>query len=201
MLPLNTLPDHDKYPDGLVPAIVQHATSGQVLMLGFMDQEAVERTRSSGLVTFFSRSKGRLWTKGETSGHVLRCTALYVDCDRDTLLVQAIPEGPTCHTGQISCFGDEALPGTLDHLEATIRKRLAANTADSYTARLVAEGLPKVAQKVGEEAVEVVIEALGHDRERLLGEAADLLYHLLVLLAAKGCSLKDVSRVLEDRKR
>jgi phosphoribosyl-AMP cyclohydrolase / phosphoribosyl-ATP pyrophosphohydrolase len=199
MIPPSALPDHAKYPDGLVPAIVQDSLTGQVLMLGFMNEQALEQTRRTGLVTFFSRSKGRLWTKGESSGHVLRCTALSVDCDRDTLLVQAIPAGPTCHTGQDSCFGDAAVGGTLQRLEATIQDRLAASSAESYTARLVASGMPKVAQKVGEEAVELVIEAMGEDEGRFLNESADLLYHFLVLLAAKGVRLKDVAQVLEER--
>lgn len=202
MIPLEGLPDHDKYADGLVPAIVQDARDGRVLMLGLMDAEALERTRRDGLVTFFSRSKGRLWTKGETSGHVLHCTALALDCDGDALLVQAVPEGPTCHTGSDTCFGGRNTPfGQLHRLETTIRERIAAGDEGSYTAKLVAKGINKVAQKLGEEAVELVIEAKDDDPGRFRNEAADLLYHFLVLLAAKGEGLDAVLGVLRERER
>jgi phosphoribosyl-ATP pyrophosphohydrolase/phosphoribosyl-AMP cyclohydrolase len=188
-------------PDGLVPAVVQDARTRTVLMLGYMNQEALEHTQKTGLVTFFSRSKQRLWTKGESSGHTLQLREVLLDCDGDALLVLAEPNGPTCHTGADTCWQQpNVAPSFLLELEQVIHQRLAAGNGEgSYTARLVASGINKVAQKVGEEAVETVIEALGNDRERLLNESADLLYHLLVLLAAKGTSLADVEAVLEAR--
>ena len=200
MIPLDNTPDFAKYPDGLVPTIVQHHRDGRVLMLGFMSAEALEVTRSNGLVTFHSRSKGRLWTKGETSGNTLRCERILSDCDNDTLLVLAEPNGPTCHTGAKTCFGaGNLLPSQLHHLERTIAARVAEGGTASYTARLLASGINKVAQKVGEEAVELVIEAKDDDRGRFLNESADLLYHFMVLLAAKGIRLKEVEQVLRDR--
>lgn len=194
-------PDFDKMPDGLVPAIVQDARTRTVLMLGYVNQEALEHTRKTGLVTFFSRSKQRLWTKGETSGHTLQVRDILLDCDSDALLVLAEPNGPTCHTGADTCWQQpNVAPSFLLELENVIQQRLAAaDGQSSYTARLVASGIAKVAQKVGEEAVETVIEALGDNRERLLNESADLLYHLLVLLTAKGASLADVEAVLAER--
>jgi phosphoribosyl-AMP cyclohydrolase / phosphoribosyl-ATP pyrophosphohydrolase len=194
-------PDFDKMPDGLVPAIVQDATTRTVLMLGYMDAAALEQTRQTGLVTFFSRSKQRLWVKGETSGHVLRLESIHLDCDGDALLVLAHPQGPTCHTGADTCWQQPNESASFLHdLERIIHARRAEDaTESSYTAQLFAKGLPKIAQKVGEEAVETVIEALGHDRDRLLNESADLLFHLLVLLHAKDVTLADVEAVLRGR--
>lgn len=190
--------DFDKM-GGLVPAIVQDAKTRQMLMLGYMNAEALEKTKAEGVVTFHSRSKGRLWTKGETSGNVLKVVSIEADCDGDALLIQAEPVGPTCHTGTTSCFVPEP-DGALARLEATIVARKAAGTTDtSYTARLFAEGLPRIAQKVGEEGVEVVIAALSGSDKDLSGEAADLLYHLTVLLQARGLALRNVIDVLEKR--
>ncbi|MDH3652293.1 MAG: bifunctional phosphoribosyl-AMP cyclohydrolase/phosphoribosyl-ATP diphosphatase HisIE [Saprospiraceae bacterium] len=191
--------DFDKS-QGLVPAIVQHAKSGLVLMLGYMNEEAVQKTLDTNKVTFFSRSKNRLWTKGETSGHFLNLHDIRLDCDADALLVQAIPIGPTCHTGTSSCFGEEKFGlSFMDHLEETIRDRHQNPSRGSYTSSLFEKGLDKIAQKVGEEAVETVIEAKNQDQERFLGETADLLYHLLVLLRAKNVGLQDVLGVLKSR--
>lgn len=184
---------------GLVPAIVQHAHTREVLMLGYMNAEALSVTQASGHVTFFSRSKGRLWTKGESSAHYLDLISLAVDCDGDTLLIQAIPHGPTCHTGTSSCFGEGDAQGFLHHLEAIIHHRRDHPSETSYTSTLLTRGINKVAQKVGEEAVELVIEAKDDNRDLFLGEAADLLYHFLVLLAAKGVGLGEVEQVLKGR--
>ncbi|AKS43349.1 bifunctional phosphoribosyl-AMP cyclohydrolase/phosphoribosyl-ATP diphosphatase HisIE [Wenzhouxiangella marina] len=189
--------------DGLLPAIVQHARDGRVLMLGYMNPEALEETLNSGRVTFFSRSKQRLWTKGETSGHVLELVAINSDCDRDTLLIQALPQGPTCHTGTETCFGDLRLPpvSLLADLERVIEERAGADSDGSYTARLLSEGTPRCAQKVGEEGVEVALAAVQGDLESLNEEAADLLYHLLVCLRSAGSSLDQVLQVLARRRR
>lgn len=186
---------------GLVPAIVQHALTGEVLMLGYMNAEALQVTQEKGLVTFWSRSKNRLWTKGETSGDVLRLAGMAADCDRDTVLVQAIPEGPTCHLGTRSCFGDYPGPALafLGELSAIVDKRSEADPEKSYTARLMASGINKIAQKVGEEGVETALAGVSEDRTALTGEAADLLFHLLVLLKARGLSLSDVVGELKRR--
>lgn len=184
--------------DGLLPAIIQDADSRQVLMLGYMDRAALRATLDSGKVTFFSRSKQRLWMKGEQSGHVLELVRLETDCDRDSLLVQARPQGPTCHLQRASCFPD-APSDFLAVLERRIEARLAADPAESYTRRLLDRGLPKVAQKVGEEAVETVIAALAEDGNALRNESADLLYHLLVLLRAKDMRLSQVIDTLRSR--
>jgi phosphoribosyl-AMP cyclohydrolase / phosphoribosyl-ATP pyrophosphohydrolase len=193
-------PDFDKYLDGLVPAIVQDVRTKTVLMLGFMNAEAFEKTRTSGQVTFFSRSRQRLWTKGETSGNYLIMKQMVLDCDNDTLLIIAQPQGPTCHTGAATCFGDANLPAHfLDQLDAIVASRKAAPALDSYTAKLLAKGINKVAQKVGEEAVELVIEAKDNNADLFLGEAADLLFHYLVLLHAKNFTLADVVAVLQQR--
>ncbi len=194
-------PDFAKMPDGLLPAVVQDAHTGVVLMLGYMNAEALTATQASGFVTFFSRSKQRLWTKGETSDHTLRVQELLLDCDQDAILIKAEPNGPVCHTGDDTCWGERnQSPHFLKTLELIIHERKAAGATDSsYTAKLLASGLNKVAQKVGEEAVETVIEALGDNRERLLEETADLLYHLLVLLAAKDVRLEEVEAVLQKR--
>jgi len=187
--------------EGLVTAVVQNATTQQVLMVGWMTREAVEHTFSSGRVTFWSRSRNALWTKGETSGNYLQLESIYLDCDNDTLLVMAHPQGPTCHTGSETCFQQpEPEPHFLNYLEGVIASRLAAaDPQSSYTARLAAEGLPRVAQKVGEEGVEVAIAALAQTDEQLTGEAADLLYHLLVLLKLRNLSLEQVLQVLQQR--
>lgn len=194
----------DKYLDGLIPAIIQDAATGSVLMLGFMDQEALAKTRNTGLVTFFSRSRQQLWTKGETSGNFLRVTEIRADCDADTLLVKAEPAGPVCHTGADTCFGTEDRRADLNflaELENIVADRHSNPSDDSYTSNLFARGINKIAQKVGEEAVELVIEAKDDDPERFRLEAADLLFHLLVLLRAKDSSLGDVVEVLKERHR
>ena len=192
-----------KSPDGLLPAIVQDATTKTVLMLGYMNEEALQHTQASGKVTFFSRSKQRLWTKGEESGHFLNLVSLKADCDHDTLLIQVEPQGPTCHKGTDSCWGEEnkASYGFLTELENTITQRKAADNDDSYVASLFRKGINKIAQKVGEEAVETVIEAKDNDEALFLNESADLLFHYLILLQAKGYQLSDIVRTLEERKR
>jgi len=193
-------PDFAKMPDGLVPAIVQDARTGVVLMLGYMNAAALAKTRETGLVTFFSRSKQRLWTKGESSGNVLHLRDVLLDCDQDAILIKAKPTGPVCHTGADTCWGEQNQSAYfLPTLENVIRERRTAAPEGSYTARLFAEGIPKIAQKVGEEAVETVIESLGNNREGLLDETADLLYHLLVLLAAKEVKLEEVEAKLRER--
>ena len=186
---------------GLVPAIVQDARSGAVLMLGYMNRDALAATLQSGKVTFFSRSKNRLWTKGENSGHWLRLTAIHADCDRDSLLVSAVPAGPTCHRGTQSCFGDASAPplGFLGKLDALIDARERQRPADSYTTELFDAGIRRIAQKVGEEGVEVALAAASGDDAELLGESTDLLFHLSVLLRARGKSLADVAAVLAAR--
>ena len=192
-----------KSPDGLLPAIIQDATSKTVLMLGYMNAEAVAKTQETGLVTFYSRSKQRLWTKGEESGNVLELVYLKADCDQDCLLIQAHPKGPTCHTGTDSCWGEENTSsfGFFSVLEATISRRKAADQDDSYVASLFRKGINKIAQKVGEEAVETVIEAKDDNSELFLNESADLLFHYLILLQAKGYQLKDIEAVLRNRQK
>jgi phosphoribosyl-ATP pyrophosphohydrolase/phosphoribosyl-AMP cyclohydrolase len=183
---------------GLIPAIVQDAANGRVLMLGYMDREALAATQASGKITFFSRSKQRLWTKGESSGNFLQLVAIDPDCDGDTLLIQARPQGDTCHLQRASCFA--AAPGNfLADLDAVIASRERDRPESSYTTRLFESGLRRIAQKVGEEAVETSLAAVVEDDDSLLGEAADLLYHLVVLLRARGLSLADAVRVLERR--
>jgi phosphoribosyl-AMP cyclohydrolase / phosphoribosyl-ATP pyrophosphohydrolase len=185
---------------GLLPAIIQDARNQRVLMLGYMDREALAVTLDSRKVTFFSRSKQRLWTKGESSGDVLELVAVDVDCDADTLLVQAIPHGPTCHLKRASCF--PAAPGRfLGELDALVAARERERPPGSYTTRLFEGGVRRIAQKVGEEGVETSLAAVAQDREALLGEAGDLLYHLLVLLRARGCSLAEVEALLAARHR
>lgn len=187
--------------NGLIPAIIQHAQTNQVLMLGYMNQEALDLTISTGKVSFFSRSKQRIWVKGETSGNFLYAKEILGDCDRDTLLIKADPEGPTCHTGAFTCFEDkkEGKAAFLNHLEQVIASRKTASPDSSYTASLFAKGINKVAQKVGEEAVELVIEAKDDNKELFMGEAADLLFHYLVLLQAKDYTLDEVLEVLIKR--
>lgn len=187
---------------GLVPAIVQHAATGSVLMLGYMNVEALEKTMSSKLVSFFSRSRNCLWTKGETSGNRLALREISLDCDADTLLVAALPAGPTCHRGTSSCFAGEAGQsgfGFVGKLENTVRARMDENSADSYTSQLAVAGVQRIAQKVGEEGVEVALAGMKGDQEELVSEAADLLYHLLVLLQHQGASFADVAQQLEHR--
>ena len=186
---------------GLVPAIVQDADTLQVLMLGYMNAEALEKTRDTGLVTFFSRSRNALWTKGETSGNFLHLVSIAPDCDADTLLVRAVPDGPACHKGTTTCWGD-AVPestGFIRRLEAVIRSRHREMPAGSYTTSLFEAGVPRMAQKVGEEAVETVVEAVRGNRERLVYEASDLVYHLLVLLESQGLGLEDLEEELRRR--
>ena len=187
--------------DGLVPAIVQDQNTRQVLMLGYMDAEALAKTQETGLVTFWSRSQGKIWTKGETSGNYLHLVSLAVDCDKDTLLVRAIPDGPTCHTGSKTCWGD-AVPesqGFIRELEAVVKGRHEQMPEKSYTTSLFKAGTPRMAQKVGEEAVETVIEAVKGDDERMIYEASDLIYHLLVLLVSKGYGIADLEKELVKR--
>lgn len=187
--------------EGLLPAVVQHARSGAVLMLGYMNRAALEESRRSGRVTFWSRSRQRLWTKGESSGHLLRLVGVRADCDRDTLLVQAEPEGPTCHLGTATCFGaDSGLPlAFLAELDALVARRERERPSGSYTTRLFEGGLRRMAQKVGEEGVETALAAVAQDERALLEESADLLFHLLVLLRARGLGLGDVVQVLAAR--
>lgn len=201
-LDVSTL-DFDKQ-NGLLPAIVQDANTDKVLMLGYMNAESLEKTQREGNVTFFSRSKSRLWTKGETSGHFLRVQSIVADCDNDTLLIKAHPLGPTCHTGADTCFEEknEKHTGTdtfLHELEAIILDRKQQPNPDSYTSKLFSRGVNKIAQKVGEEAVELVIEAKDSNDDLFKGEAADLLFHYLVLLAEKNIRLDDVLAVLRER--
>lgn len=189
--------------DGLIPAVVRDASTLQVLMLGYMSKESLEATFSAGEVTFFSRSKGRLWRKGETSGAVLKLRAIHADCDHDALLISAEPAGPTCHLGSTSCFADGDAPGIgfLARLQAVIQDRRAAPPEESYTARLFAAGAARMAQKVGEEGVEVALAGAAGDRDQLKEEAADLLYHLAVLLAAHDLTLGDAAETLRRRAR
>ncbi|MFZ9981774.1 MAG: bifunctional phosphoribosyl-AMP cyclohydrolase/phosphoribosyl-ATP diphosphatase HisIE [Cyclobacteriaceae bacterium] len=187
-------------PSGLIPCIIQDHETKNVLMLGYMNKEAMNKTTSEGRVTFFSRSKQRLWTKGENSGNFLNVVSLQVDCDRDTILITVNPEGPVCHTGSRTCFGageDEI----LHDLEKTISARKEHLQSDSYTSALFQKGINAIAQKVGEEAVELIIEAKDQDNKKFLNEAADLLFHYLVLIQAKGHKLGDVKEVLRERKK
>ena len=189
--------------DGLLPAVIQDASSGKVLMLGYMNAEALQTTLDQKRVTFFSRSKNRLWTKGETSGHFLELVAVAPDCDNDTLLITARPHGPTCHTGTESCFGEvetqvDAL-AFLSRLESVIAQRIAEKPEGSYTARIWAQGPTKMAQKVGEEGVEVALAAVAQSNDRLISESADLLFHLALLLKSRNLSLADVVAELSER--
>ncbi len=192
----------NKNNDGLVPAIIQDATTKKVLMLGYMNQEAFDKTQETKLVTFFSRTKNRLWTKGEESGNTLELIDLKLDCDNDTLLIEVQPTGPTCHKGSDTCWNESNTDnyGFISKLEATIANRIEnADTTKSYVASLFSEGINKVAQKVGEEAVEVIIEAKDNNDDLFLSESADLLFHYLLLLQAKGFKLDDVVNVLKSR--
>jgi len=187
--------------DGLVPAIVQDALTGKILMQGYMNEEALEKTKETGMVTFFSRSKNRLWTKGETSGNFMELVSILVDCDGDAFLIKANPRGPVCHTGADTCFDEfnGSKTGFIDQLREIIKDRKNNPSEKSYTASLFAKGINKIAQKVGEEAVEIVIEAKDDNKELFLGEAADLLFHYLILIEAKGYELDEVMQVLIDR--
>lgn len=188
-----------KNADGLIPAVIQDDRTLAVLMLGYMNREAFEKSVAENRVTFYSRTKQRLWTKGETSGHFLQIVSIAADCDADTLLIRVIPQGPTCHTGAKTCFGDKATEGFIRELESLIQQRHRDMPENSYTTSLFTKGIHKIAQKVGEEAVETVIEAVAQNREALLYEASDLVYHLLVLLEAAGCSIADIERELSRR--
>jgi phosphoribosyl-ATP pyrophosphohydrolase/phosphoribosyl-AMP cyclohydrolase len=185
--------------NGLVPCVVQDAKTSKVLMLGFMNEEAYQKTLREKRLTFFSRSKQRLWTKGETSGNFLELVDTLIDCDNDTLLFKVNPKGPACHTGADTCFEEKNDVWDLSSLEAVIKHRKANPKAGSYTNSLLESGINRVAQKVGEEAVEVIIEAKDNNKDKFLGEAADLMYHYLVLLTAKGYALSDVLDVLKKR--
>ena len=190
--------------DGLIPAIIQDVETNKVLMLGYMNREAIERTLDTGKVTFFSRSKQRLWTKGESSHNYLRCLSISQDCDNDTLLIKARPSGPTCHTGTDTCWEESNTNEDilfLKKLEAVIASRKNNPSDESYTSSLFKKGINKIAQKVGEEAVEIVIEAKDNNTDLFLGEAADLMFHYLILLQAKGFTLSDVVETLRKREK
>ncbi len=185
--------------NGLVPVIIQHVYTLQVLMLGYMNEEAFKKTQKEKIVTFYSRSKKRLWTKGETSGNYLHVKEILNDCDNDTLIIKVIPDGPTCHTGSTSCFKEETAKGFIYELEHIIEERKNTKNKKSYTKKLFDKGINKIAQKVGEEAVEVIIEAKDNNDDLFIYEAADLMYHFLVLLKAKGKNLEDVESELKRR--
>ena len=185
--------------EGLVPVIIQNNNTLQVLMLGYMNEEALEKTKAENKVTFYSRSKKRLWTKGEESRNFLFVKDIQIDCDNDTILIKAEPKGPTCHTGSTSCFKEETAKGFLYELQNTINDRIDSNDENSYTNKLYKKGINKVAQKVGEEAVELVIETKDNNDDLFKNEAADLLYHYLILLKAKGFTLESIEAVLKDR--
>lgn len=184
---------------GLVPVVIQDNITLQVLMVGFMNEEALKKTKEEGKVTFFSRSRNRLWTKGETSGNYLYVKDIKTDCDSDALLIKADPAGPVCHTGSISCFGNEEIQGFLYKLEQIINQRIKDDVQDSYTNRIYKKGINKAAQKVGEEAVELIIEAKDDNIDLFKNEAADLLYHLLILFKTKGITMEEVEDVLQKR--
>ena len=189
----------DKCADGLLPVIVQDAVTLKVLMLGYMNREAFEKTVAEGKVTFYSRTRNTLWTKGETSGHFLNVVSMYADCDGDTLLVKANPIGPTCHRGTVSCFDTPAEEGFIRHLQSVVQQRHRDMPEGSYTTKLFIKGVKKIAQKVGEEAVESVVEAVDGNRDRFIYEASDMIYHLLVLMEQMGCSIEDMERELALR--
>jgi phosphoribosyl-ATP pyrophosphohydrolase/phosphoribosyl-AMP cyclohydrolase len=193
-------PDFKKSPNGLIPAIVQDATTNVVLMLGYMNAEAFQKTQNEKRVTFFSRSKNRLWTKGEESGNFLDVKSILMDCDNDTILIKAKPVGPVCHTGSDTCFNEKNVSlDFLSQLEQVINDRKNNPSDKSYVSSLFQKGINKIAQKVGEEAVELVIEAKDNNEKLFLDEASDLLFHYLILLSAKGYSLNDIKKVLELR--
>lgn len=198
MIPFDEL-NLEKCADGLLPVVVQDAATLKVLMLGYMNREAYEKTLAEGRVTFYSRSRQSLWTKGETSGHYLMVESMYVDCDKDTLLVKVTPIGPTCHRGTTSCFDTPDSEGFIRKLQTVIQQRHRDMPEGSYTTKLFIKGVKKIAQKVGEEAVESVVEAVDGNRDRFIYEASDMVYHLLVLLEQMGCSIEDLERELELR--
>jgi phosphoribosyl-ATP pyrophosphohydrolase/phosphoribosyl-AMP cyclohydrolase len=185
--------------NGLVPVVIQDNNTLQVLMLGYMNEEALLMTEKEGKVTFFSRSKNRLWTKGETSGNFLYVKEILADCDNDSILIKVKPAGPVCHTGSTACFGDETSKGFIYKLEQIINQRIGSNASESYTNKLYKKGINKVAQKVGEEAVELIIEAKDDNIDQFKNEAADLLYHLLILMKTKGIVLENIEEVLQKR--
>ena len=185
--------------NGLIPVIIQNSETQQVLMLGYMNDEALQKSQQEKRVTFFSRSKNRLWTKGETSGNFLDIVSIKEDCDNDSLLIQVMPNGPTCHNGTTSCFANETIISFLNQLENTIEERVNNPTSESYVASLFQKGMNKIAQKVGEEAVELVIEAKDDNQDLFIGEAADLLFHYLILLKAKDLKLSDIETELKSR--
>lgn len=189
----------EKCADGLLPVIVQDATTLKVLMLGYMNHEAYDKTVKEGRVTFFSRTRNTLWTKGETSGHFLLVKDMYADCDSDTLLIKAEPIGPTCHRGTTSCFDTPESEGFIRHLQSVVQQRHRDMPEGSYTTKLFIKGVKKIAQKVGEEAVESVVEAVDGNRDRFIYEASDMIYHLLVLMEQMGCSIEDMERELALR--
>lgn len=189
----------DKCADGLLPVVVQDASTLKVLMVGYMNREAFERTKAEGRVTFFSRTRQTLWTKGETSGNYLLVKDMYIDCDADTLLIKADPIGPTCHRGTTSCFDTPESEGFIRHLQDVIQQRHRDMPEGSYTTKLFIKGVKKIAQKVGEEAVETVVEAVDGNRDRFIYEASDMIYHLLVLLEQMGCTIEDLERELALR--
>jgi phosphoribosyl-ATP pyrophosphohydrolase/phosphoribosyl-AMP cyclohydrolase len=185
--------------NGLVPVVIQDNNTLQVLMVGYMNEKAFSKTTKENIVTFFSRSKNRLWTKGETSGNYLNVREIYADCDNDSILIKVDPAGPVCHKGSTSCFADETSKGFIYKLEQVIDQRIKDNSEESYTNKLYKKGINKVAQKVGEEAVELVIEAKDNNIDLFKNEAADLLYHLLILLKIKGVTLESIEEVLKER--
>jgi len=185
--------------NGLVPVVIQDSVSLKVLMLGYMNEKALTKTKTEGLVTFYSRSRNELWTKGATSGNYLHVKEIFEDCDNDTLLIKARPDGPTCHTGSETCFQQDSSKGFLYQLEQTIDERISNDSEKSYTNDLFKRGINKMAQKVGEEAVELVIEAKDNNDDLFKNEAADLLYHFLILLRAKNIQLEDIETILKDR--
>ena len=185
--------------NGLIPVIIQNSETQQVLMLGYMNEEALQKTEEENVVTFFSRSKNRLWTKGETSGNFLNVVSIKEDCDNDSLLIQVNPNGPTCHNGTTSCFANAAEISFLNQLENTIEERVNNPTSESYVASLFQKGINKIAQKVGEEAVELVIEAKDDNQDLFIGEAADLMFHYLILLNAKNVKLSNIEVELRNR--
>ncbi len=191
--------DFNKFENGLVPVIIQDNSTLKVLMLGYMNSQAYQKSLKEGLVTFFSRSKGRLWTKGETSGNFLHIKSMEIDCDCDTLLIRVECPGVCCHTGTLSCFNDESSEGFIGKLEALIQQRKRDMPSGAYTTRLFEEGTNKIAQKVGEEAVETVIEAIAQNDQRMIYEMSDLIYHMLVLLTHKGFCISDIEKELQKR--
>lgn len=192
-------PNFSKYPNGLIPTIIQDFFSNKVLMLGFMNEESFSKTQNEKRVTFFSRSKNRLWTKGEESGNFLEVKEILLDCDQDTFLIKVIPAGSVCHKGTDTCWGESNKGNFIFELEKIIQSRKNGNPDSSYTAKLFSLGINKIAQKLGEEAVEMVIESKDENKELFLNESADLLFHYLILLSAKGYELNDVVEILEER--